>query len=151
MGARIDWDESKHALTVRAGGRLQGRKIDVNDMIDAVPILSVIGCYAEGTTEICNAQIARNKESDRLHPIATELTKMGARIEEKEDGLVIAHAPLQGSAVESNRDHRIAMSLAVAALGAKGDTLVNGAECVAKTYPSFARDFKQCGAEIEEL
>ena len=149
MGAKIDIDDTKKTLTIRKANRLQGRTIDVNDFIDATPILSVIGCYAEGRTEIINASIARKKESDRLHAITTELRKMGAKIEEKPDGLIISQSPLHGAQLASWHDHRIAMALSIAALGARGDTLIDGVECVAKTYPSFAHDFRTIGANIE--
>jgi 3-phosphoshikimate 1-carboxyvinyltransferase len=149
MGAKIDVDDEKKTLTVHKNSELKGRRIDVNDFIDAAPILSVIGCFAEGTTEIINASIARKKESDRLNAMATELKKMGAAIEEKPDGLIISHSPLHGAHVSSWRDHRIAMSLAIAGLGANGDTLIEGAECVGKTYPSFAHDFQAIQAAIE--
>ena len=151
MGAHLEIDPTKKTLRVLKSGRLQGMQIDVNDFIDAVPILSVIGCYAAGTTEIVNASIARGKESDRLHAIATELKKMGAQIEEKPDGLIITHSPLRGAPVASWHDHRIAMSLAIAALGAEGDTLIDNVECIAKTYPQFAHDFRVLGATIEVL
>jgi 3-phosphoshikimate 1-carboxyvinyltransferase len=151
MGAGIDIDDAKKTLHVRKGVKLRGIRIDINDFIDAAPILSVIGCYAEGTTEIINASIARKKESDRLHAMATELKKMGASIEEKPDGLVIAHSPLHSAHLSSWRDHRIAMSLSIAALGAQGQTLIEGAECVSKTYPAFAHDLRTIGAAIESL
>jgi 3-phosphoshikimate 1-carboxyvinyltransferase len=149
MGAKITIDGAKKTLHVHKGSKLKGMKIDVNDFVDATPILSVIGCYAEGTTEIVNAAIARKKESDRLHAMATELKKMGAHIEERPDGLIISHSPLKGAHVGSWRDHRIAMSLATAALGAQGETQIDGAECVSKTYPGFAHDFREMGADIE--
>ena len=126
MGAKIDIDDAKKTLNVLKGSRLRGRTIDVNDFIDAMPILSVIGCYAEGRTEIINASIARKKESDRLHAMTTELKKMGAKIEEKPDGLIISQSPLHGAHLTSWHDHRIAMSLSIAALGARGDTLIDG-------------------------
>lgn len=151
MGAKIDIDDTKQTLTVCQGSRLQGQKIDVNDFIDATPILSVIGCYAEGTTEIVNASIARNKESDRLLAMTTELKKMGARIEEKPDGLIISHSPLRGAQLSAWHDHRVAMALSIAALGAKGETSIEGAECIAKTYPTFGHDFRVLGAQIESL
>lgn len=149
MGAKIDIDDVKKMLIVRKNSTLKGQRIDVNDFIDATPILSVIGCFAEGTTEIVNASIARTKESDRLHAMASELKKMGASIEEKTDGLVISNAPLRGAKVASWHDHRIAMSLSIAALGAKGESRIDGTECIAKTYPSFAHDFRALGASIE--
>jgi 3-phosphoshikimate 1-carboxyvinyltransferase len=151
MGARIDVDAAKKTLHVRKGGAFQGIAIDVNDFIDAIPILSVIGCYAEGTTELTNASIARKKESDRLHAMATELQKMGAQIEEKPDGLIISRSALKGAHLTSWHDHRIAMSLAVAALGAHGDTLIEGTQCISKTYPTFAHDFRSINAAIETL
>jgi 3-phosphoshikimate 1-carboxyvinyltransferase len=149
MGAKIDIDEAKNTLTVRKDSALKGCSIDVNDFIDATPILAVIACHAEGTTEITNASIARKKESDRLKAIATELKKMGANIEERPDGLIISKAPLRGASLLSWHDHRIAMSLSIAALGAQGNTVIDDVECVAKTYPSFAHDFRAIGAAIE--
>lgn len=151
MGAKIDIDASKKTLFVRKNSVLSGQVIDVNDFIDATPILAVIACYAHGTTQILNAQIARKKESDRLHAIATELKKMGGHIEETPDGLIIQNSTLKGSLVDSWHDHRIAMSLAIAGLGASGDTLVDRTECIAKTYPGFAHDFRLLGASIEAV
>jgi 3-phosphoshikimate 1-carboxyvinyltransferase len=149
MGAKIDIDDEKKTLTVRKSSHLKGQRIDVNDFIDATPILSVISCFAEGITEITNASIARKKESDRLHAMATELKKMGATIEEKPDGLIISQSTLRGAHLSSWHDHRIAMALSIAALGADNDTWIEGVECVAKTYPSFAHDFHSLGAAIE--
>ena len=149
MGAKIAIDEKTKTLHVHKKAKLQGMRIDVNDFIDAVPILSVIGCYAEGTTEIVNAGIARKKESDRIHAMATELKKMGAKVQENPDGMTISHSPLSGAQLGSWHDHRIAMSLSIAALGARGETVVEGVECVSKTYPGFAHDFRAIGAQIE--
>ncbi len=149
MGANISIDAAKNTLHVHKNSKLLGMRIDVNDFIDAVPILSVIGCYAEGKTEIINASIARKKESDRIHAMATELKKMGAAVQENPDGLTLFHSPLLGAHLESWRDHRIAMSLCIAALGARGRTVIEGAECVSKTYPGFAHDFRNLGAIIE--
>jgi 3-phosphoshikimate 1-carboxyvinyltransferase len=149
MGANIAIDDADKTLHVRKNSQLKGQRIDVNAFIDATPILAVIGCFADGTTEITNASIARKKESDRLHAMATELKKMGAAIVEKPDGLIISHSPLHGAELSSWRDHRIAMSLSIAALGAKGETVIEGVECIAKTYPSFSHDFRSLGAAIE--
>lgn len=143
MGANIEIDSDKKELIVKKGSSLQGQKIDVNDFIDATPILAVIGCFAKGTTEIVGAAIARKKESDRLHAITTELKKMGANIEEKEDGLVITSASLQGAQLKTHDDHRIALSLCVAAAGARGQSHIEGIHCIAKSYPSFLTDLKR--------
>lgn len=148
MGACFDIDTLKKTVTVCKGGHLTGMTIDANEIIDAIPILAVLGCFASGKTEIINAAIARKKESDRLHAITLELRKMGAQIEEMPDGLVITPAPLQGAFLNSHNDHRIAMALIVAALAASGDSCLEGAECIAKSYPSFISDFQKIGARI---
>lgn len=120
--------------------KLHGCKIDVNDFIDTLPILAVIGCYATGVTELTNAAIARHKESDRLATITAELTKMGADIIESADSLLIKNSKLFGADVTSHNDHRIAMSLAVAALGASSPSTINNIACVNKSYASFSHD-----------
>jgi 3-phosphoshikimate 1-carboxyvinyltransferase len=136
-------------LTVKKSPRLNGMRIDVNRLIDALPILAVIGCFAEGRTELFNGKIARLKESDRIHAIATELKKMGAQIEETEEGLIIESAPLHGAELMSYRDHRIALSLSVAAMAAKGESVIHGMEAADKTYPGFVREFQSIGAQIK--
>ena len=73
---------------------------------------------------------------------------MGGRLEEEEDGLKIYPSPLHGARVSSHKDHRIALSLSVAALGAKGETVIEGVECMGKTYPTFFYDFISLGARI---
>ncbi|PIS02210.1 MAG: 3-phosphoshikimate 1-carboxyvinyltransferase [Chlamydiae bacterium CG10_big_fil_rev_8_21_14_0_10_42_34] len=130
--------------------KLKGARIDVNDFIDALPILAVIACFANSKTEIVNGAIARKKESDRIHCIALELKKMGANIEETPDGLIIYPSKLSGSIhLDSHKDHRIAMALTVAALASEGESFIDGVECVEKSYPTFFDDLKQLGAQIE--
>jgi 3-phosphoshikimate 1-carboxyvinyltransferase len=149
MGALIEIDEKKKTLHVKAGKKLKGIAVDINHFIDAVTILAVIACYAEGETHILNASIARQKECDRLHAITIELTKMGASIIELSDGLLIRGKPLHGALVNSWGDHRMAMSLAVAGLGAEGSTTVENVDCIGKTFPHFVESFKDLGAIIE--
>lgn len=148
MGARLEVGDSY--VMVQRGGSLVGGEVDVNDMIDSLPILAVLGCFVEGGLRLVNGAIARRKESDRIHAIARELQKMGAEVEERADGLVIAPSLLRGSALVAHRDHRIAMALAVAALAAKGSSRVEGVECIDKSYPSFVRDFQSLGARFAE-
>lgn len=149
MGAEFLINPTHRTLTVKRGARLKGIRIDLNNFIDALPILSVIGCFAEGKTEIVNAAIARKKESDRISSIATELKKMGARIEERPDGLTIHASPLHGASLQSYQDHRIALSLSIAALAATGSSILSGVECIEKTYPQFASAFQAIGAKIQ--
>jgi 3-phosphoshikimate 1-carboxyvinyltransferase len=107
-------------------------------LIDEIPVLAVAAAFAEGTTVIKDAEELRVKESDRLAVMATELGKMGARITELTDGLEITGGyPLQGAEVDSFTDHRIAMSLAIAALNAQGQTTINRAEAASISYPDF--------------
>lgn len=146
MGGKLYWD--KKTLQIEPSS-LCGIEIDINTCIDALPIFAVLGCFAKGTTRLYNGAIARKKESDRILAIATELRKMGGQIEEREDGLLIHQSPLQGATLCSHRDHRIALSLAVAALGAKTPSTIEGIEWIAKSYPTFVKDMQMIGAQFE--
>jgi 3-phosphoshikimate 1-carboxyvinyltransferase len=107
-------------------------------LIDEIPILAVAAAFAEGKTVIKDAAELRVKESDRLAVMATELGKMGANITELSDGLeIIGGNELKGVEVDSFTDHRIAMSLAIAALTASGQTTIYRAEAASISYPSF--------------
>ena len=110
-------------------------------LIDELPVIAVMACFAEGTTIIRDAAELKVKESNRIDVMAENLTRMGASVEATEDGLIIKGGrPLQGAAIESHLDHRIAMSFAVAALNADGETSISGAVCVNISYPNFYRD-----------
>jgi 3-phosphoshikimate 1-carboxyvinyltransferase len=110
----------------------------VPSLIDEFPILCVAAALAEGTTTIKGAEELRVKESDRIKTITAELRRMGVEIEEYPDGLSIKGTEsLHGAEVESHGDHRIAMSMAVAALVAEGRTLINGASAVDISFPGF--------------
>jgi 3-phosphoshikimate 1-carboxyvinyltransferase len=152
MGANIEEIPNMQQLIVRGNSPLHGIDVDINDCIDAIVILAVIACYAEGQTVISNGAIARDKECDRIAALAKELKKMGADIEERPDGLIINGSrtsplsPLQGAEVWSHRDHRMAMALLIAGMGANGATTVRDTACIAKTYPSFVQDFTAIGA-----
>lgn len=149
MGALIEYDSALKAVHVKNGALLYGIEIDINDFIDAITILAVVACFAEGETRIINAAVAKQKECNRIGCIASELKKMGADIEPTEDGLIIRKSRLKGAKVHSYHDHRMAMSLAVAGLAAEGVTEVEAIECVAKTYPEFFEEFKRLGANME--
>lgn len=128
---------------------LRGASLDINDYIDALPILAVLGCFASSKLEIKNATIARRKESDRIASIVKELKKMGATIEEHPDGLTIHPSKLVGSpCLETHNDHRIAMALTIAAMGAKGESTISHVDCAKKSYPRFFDDLSRIGAKI---
>lgn len=148
MGVSMSIDASKRSLTVAAGAVLTGCRININDFIDCIAILAVVGCYADGETIIEGAEIARQKESDRITAIATELKKMGATIEELPDGLRIRQSNLKGASVQSYHDHRIAMSLAIAGLIAEGQTNINDTACIDKSFPAFVDVMKSVGADF---
>jgi 3-phosphoshikimate 1-carboxyvinyltransferase len=150
MGGDISIDHEKKEIHIGNNSNLKGIEIDVNDMIDSIAALAVLGCFSEGTTIIRNAAVARTKECDRIHAATVELTKMGAQIEEKEDGLVISNSMLRGAqTLDSHRDHRVAMALCVAAMGAVGKSKIQGIECIQKTYSKFLDDFRSLGANME--
>ena len=122
------------------GGVLQGCAIDVKDIPDAVPILSVVAAAASGTTKIYNAGRLRIKESDRLQTVAAMLKALGVEAEEGEDFLVIHGAggrSLAGGTVDGANDHRIVMSGAVAAALCSSPVTILGAQAVNKSYPGF--------------
>ena len=121
---------------------------------DLVPVLSVLACLKPGvTTKIINAERVRIKESDRLKAISTEMKLLGADIEEMGDGLLIrGKSSLKGSAtVNSWNDHRIAMSLAIAATKCEGDVILQDYKAVTKSYPEFWTDYKSLGGKTDEL
>lgn len=147
MGANLQIDEKKEQLLAKKS-RLSSFCQDADECIDALPISAVLASYAKGKSYLTNASGARNKESNRLFAIAQELRKMGAIIEEKKDSLTIEGVSLKGAVVESHKDHRIAMALTVAALGAKGETIVKNVSCVEKSYPKFFEEMIRLGADI---
>lgn len=120
------------------GGTIAGKQ--VAEMIDELPMLAALGPFTEQGIEIHDAQELRVKESDRIATIAAGLRAMGASVEEFPDGMRVAGksaGKLHGAKVESHGDHRIAMALSVAALGAQGDTAIRDAECVGVSFPEF--------------
>jgi 3-phosphoshikimate 1-carboxyvinyltransferase len=128
--------------TVKAQGRGLGtitiKGADTAALIDEIPVLAAIAPYTAGGVEIRDARELRVKESDRIAAIATNLKAMGAQVEELEDGLKIPGGQkLHGAEVDSLGDHRIAMAFAVAALRAKGETQIRGADAAVISYPGF--------------
>ena len=108
---------------------------------DEIPVLALAACFAKGTTVIRNAEELRVKESDRLHTTATELSRLGARISETPDGLVIeGKGSLKGGTCRSYGDHRLAMTLGIAGLLAQDEVTISGAEVVDVSYPRFWQD-----------
>ena len=112
-------------------------------LIDELPMIAVMACFAEGTTVIRDAKELRVKESDRIAVMTESLRSMGADIEAAEDGMIIRGGkPLHGAVVDSHLDHRAAMSLAIAGGLCEGPLSIRGAECVNISYPGFYQDLK---------
>lgn len=130
---------------------LKSTIIDGSQCPDIIPVISLVAALSEGTTEIINAGRLRIKECDRLAAVASELNKLGAKITEKKDGLVITGvASLKGGVdVWSHKDHRIAMTLAIASTVCELPIVLKDYECVSKSYPEFWEDFKSLGGRFE--
>jgi len=127
----------------------QATVIDAGQCPDLVPILTVLASLSKGTTQIINAGRLRIKESDRLKAMATELNKLGAKVQEMEEGLLIQGVErLHGGTVDSWNDHRIAMALAVASIRCTQPVTLTGFEAVKKSYPHFWTDFAKLGGKL---
>ncbi|MBW2466794.1 MAG: 3-phosphoshikimate 1-carboxyvinyltransferase [Deltaproteobacteria bacterium] len=138
MGCQVN--KTGEGLTVSGPEELKGITIDMAGMPDVVPTLAVVASQARGRTTIKNIAHLRIKECDRLHVVAVELAKMGARVQELDDALIIEgkdpDTPMHGAEIETYNDHRIAMSFAVAGLAVPG-VKIKGEGCVAKSFPDF--------------
>ncbi len=153
MGANIQLENQREVagepvadIRVRSGG-LKSCTIAgdlIPRLIDEIPILAVAAAFAQGTTIIRDAEELRVKESDRITVMAQQLNKMGAKITELPDGMeIIGGTPFVGTEVDSYTDHRIAMSLAIAALNATGTTTIHRAEAAAISYPNFTNTLRE--------
>lgn len=118
-------------------------------MIDEFPVLMVAALCAEGRTTVRDAEELRVKETDRLAVMTSELTKLGASIEETADGFIIeGPQSLRGSVVHAHDDHRIAMSLTIAGLVSSGETVVEDAKCAGDSFPGFSSLMRELGAHL---
>lgn len=145
MGAHITEKDGKFTAQP---ARLEGCRIDASDCPDLVPVLTVAGAVARGTTHIIHAGRLRLKECDRLNAMATELNALGANIKEESEGLLITGVDGNlpgGGYIDAHNDHRVAMSLAIAALVCKEPVVLTGADSVAKSYPGFWQDYLAVG------
>ncbi len=147
MGAETNIESGR--ILIR-GTALKGTDIDMNETPDALPIMAVVSCFAEGETRLHNVAHARLKETDRIRVMAEELPKFGAGVEELEDGLIIRPGPMEGATVDGRGDHRVVMALTIAGLYATGKTRVLTAEATDITFPSFRSLMQAIGGNITE-
>ncbi len=153
MGAEVVYENEREVsgepiadIRVRKGDRLRGVKVlpeEVPALIDEIPMLAVLMALAEGRSEVRGAKELRVKESDRIRAVVKNLRKMGAKIEELEDGFIVEGVEkLKGARIETYGDHRIAMAFTVAGLVAEGETIIDDISCVEVSYPSFFKDLE---------
>ncbi|MCM8772833.1 MAG: 3-phosphoshikimate 1-carboxyvinyltransferase [Candidatus Omnitrophica bacterium] len=140
-------------LKVEYTENLKGVEIlpsEVPNIIDEIPIIAILGCIAKGKTVVSGAKELRVKESDRIKSITTELKKLGADIEEKEDGFIVKGGKkLKGTNVNSWNDHRIAMALTLASFIAEEKTIIENSECVDISFPEFFDKFRELGVNFK--
>jgi 3-phosphoshikimate 1-carboxyvinyltransferase len=145
MGARVD--SNGDTVTV-SRSRLTAITADLGDSIDLLPTVAVLAALAEGRSVLNGISRARLKESNRVAAVAEGLGRMGISVTEEEHRLTIDGGKPKGAVIDSHDDHRIAMAFAI--LGAAvGGTTIEGAECVAKTYPGFWQNLKKVGGRLE--
>lgn len=146
MGAK--WTRTSDAIVIKGPFHLKGGIFSLKDCPDLVPIMAVTALFAKGRTVLKDIHHARAKESDRLGDLRHELLKIGAKVEEKKDALVIhpLEEPRSGVTLDPHNDHRLAMAFAV--LGLKTGITVKNIECSHKSYPDFVRDFRGIGAAV---
>ncbi|MDR3295299.1 MAG: 3-phosphoshikimate 1-carboxyvinyltransferase [Clostridiales Family XIII bacterium] len=141
MGAKVTW---KGGVVSVHAEKLSAITVDARENPDLIPPVAALCCFCEGSSHIVNAGRLRMKESDRLHALAEELGKLGAKITEKADGLTIVGAPaLKGGVADAHHDHRIAMAMALAAVRCTEEVKLVGWHNVSKSYPDFWNDFEK--------
>jgi len=145
MGAQAEVTE--RAIVVRKSA-LRAIKADLSDCIDLLPTVAVLAALAEGTSEFTGVERARFKESNRIAAVTEGLEKMGITVDMSKNRLSITGGKPKGAIIDSKGDHRIAMAFSIPAV-LTGDTVIQGAECVAKTYPGYWEVLQGLGARVK--
>lgn len=145
MGAVIN--ESNSMINVKRAD-LRAIKADLSDCIDLLPTVAVLAAVADGSSEFTGISRARLKESNRVEAVRDGLERMGVKIKEEENRLTVTGSPVKGSIIDSRGDHRIAMAFGLLGLVC-GDTVIENAECVSKTYPEFWETLRGIGGKVE--
>jgi 3-phosphoshikimate 1-carboxyvinyltransferase len=136
MGCDISEDQAGITVGRDINEPLQGVDIDMSEISDLVPTLAIVAMFAKTPTRIRNVGFIRNKESDRIGDLASEMRSLGAKVVEHEDGLEILPQTLHGGSCDTHHDHRIAMAFGVAGLKVPG-VIINQANVVSKSWPQF--------------
>jgi len=158
MGAKVETaiernaDSEPSGTVTVTGQTLRGIEISgslIANIIDELPVIAVAAALAQGDTVISDAAELRTKESDRIAAVAANLRSMGARVEERPDGMTIhGGTPLHGATLPSYGDHRIAMAFAIAGLFANGQTVIENSECIGISYPGFEAEVRALAINI---
>jgi len=145
MGVSVEVDQKS---VVVKKSRLNAIRADLSDCIDLLPTLAVLAAVADGLSEFTGIERARIKESNRVHAVKEGLERMGIKVTEERNSLTITGSRPSGAVIDSKGDHRIAMAFSI--LGSvAGHTIIDGAECVSKTYPEFWNELKNIGGEVK--
>jgi len=145
MGALVRAD--KNSVTI-SRSRLNAVRADLSDCIDLLPTMAVLAASADGVSELVGIERGRIKESNRVSAVREGLEKMGVKVQEERNRLIITGSRPKGSVIDSKGDHRIAMAFSI--LGSvAGETIINEAECVSKTYPQFWDVLRSIGGEVK--
>lgn len=149
MGCTVKKDGGK--ITVRGTKKMRAVSIDMADYPDIVQTVSSLAAYAEGKTHIANIDHLIHKETNRIADTALELTNIGVDTTHTKNSLTIKSGKAKGGVVDTHNDHRMAMSMTVAALGAEKPTVIKNADVVSKSYPDFFENMKRIGVKMEVL
>jgi 3-phosphoshikimate 1-carboxyvinyltransferase len=145
MGATVEMNQN--SVIVRKS-RLKAIRADLSDGIDLLPTMAVLAATADGASEFVGIERARIKESNRVAAMKEGLERMGVKVTEERDRLTVTGSRLKGAVIDSKDDHRIAMAFSI--LGSLvGDTVINGAECVNKTFPEFWDILRSIGGKVK--
>jgi 3-phosphoshikimate 1-carboxyvinyltransferase len=142
MGCTAQWLENGVKLSRDPQSTLQGLSVDLKDMSDLVPTVAAVALFAQGASTISGVGFIRNKESDRLGDLASELHKCGANVEVLDDGILITPHPLHGDTLATHHDHRLAMAFGLMALQVP-NVSVEDPEVVSKSWPMYWEMRKQ--------
>lgn len=145
FGAIVETEND--AVTVHKSP-LNGIETDARDIPDMVPSLAVLGAYASGITVIKGAERLRFKESDRIESVVYNLKQLGADVVATPDGMIIKHSKLCSAELKGYNDHRIVMSMTVAATGTDGESVIDDADSINKSYPAFFDDYNSIGGKV---
>ncbi len=146
MGCKILME--KNGITVIRPDKLKAIEVDMGNYPDIVQTLAIVASFAKGKTHITNIRHVKDKETNRIEATAKELRKMGIEAKTTSDSLTIIGGEPQSATIKTHNDHRMAMSFAVAGLAANGETIIQNAEVISKSYPHFFEDMEKIGGKI---